>query len=93
MTRIEEDLAYDAAVCSLAYSSAQEYCLGIAAHTAADAHLEHLVRQGAGWRQKPRSPAQEALAHKLGITIAERWTAGELSDAITAVVGEWYDKN
>jgi hypothetical protein len=69
----------------------QEYCMGIAAHTAADAQLEHLVREGAGWRQKSRSPAQEALARKLGITIEEHWTAGEISDAITAVVGDWYD--
>jgi superfamily II DNA or RNA helicase len=70
----------------------QEYCLGIAAHTAKDAHLEHLVRRGAGWRQKPRTAPQEALARKLGITIAEDWTAGELSDAITRITGEWYDR-
>lgn len=69
----------------------QEYCLGIAAHTAADARLEHLVRQGAGWRWRDRSPAQEAFARKLGITINAAWTAGDLSDAITALVGDWYD--
>ena len=45
----------------------QEYCLGIAAHTAADARLEHLVRQDAGWRRKPRSPQQEAYARKLAL--------------------------
>ena len=69
----------------------QEYCLGIAAHTAADARLEHLVRQDAGWRMKPRSSAQEAFARKLGLTITDDWTAGDISDAITAVVGDWYD--
>jgi len=69
----------------------QEYCLGIAAHTAADARLEHLVRQGAGWRRRERSPAQEAFARKLGITLRAAWTAGDLSDAITAMVGDWYD--
>ena len=69
----------------------QEYCMGIAAHTAADARLEHLVRQGAGWRRKPRSPQQEAYARKLGLTIQDDWTAGDISDAITAVVGDWYD--
>jgi len=61
-------------------------------HTpAADARLEHLVRQGAGWRQKARTAPQEALARKLGITIDQDWAAGQLSDAITAVTGEWYD--
>jgi superfamily II DNA or RNA helicase len=68
----------------------QEYCFGIASDTAREAQLLHLVREGASWREKERSPKQEAYARKLGVHIEPWWRCGELSDAITAVVGEWY---
>jgi hypothetical protein len=57
---------------------------------AADAP-EHLVREGARWREHMRSPKQEALARKLGVPIQPWWRSGELLDAITAVTGEWDD--
>ena len=68
-----------------------EYCFGMASDTARDAHLLHLVKEGARWRQNPPSPKQEALARKLGVQIVPGWSSGELSDAITALTGEWYD--
>jgi hypothetical protein len=67
------------------------YCFGIASDTARDAHLLHLVREGARWREQAPSPKQEALARKLGVRIAPGWRSGELSDAITRLTGEWYD--
>jgi hypothetical protein len=57
---------------------------------AADAP-EHLVREGARWREDERSPKQKALARKLGVQIQPWWRSGEVSDAIAAVTGEWYD--
>jgi superfamily II DNA or RNA helicase len=69
----------------------QEFCFGIASDTARDAQLLHLVREGARWRENERSPKQEGLARKLGVPIQPWWRSGELSDAITAVTGEWYD--
>ena len=68
----------------------QEYCFGIASDTARDAHILHLVKAGARWREKERSPKQEALAQKLGIRIHPEWRCGELSDAIVALTGDWY---
>jgi len=69
----------------------QEFCFGIASDTARDAQLLHLVREGARWRENAPSPKQEALARRLGVQIQPWWRSGELSDAITAVTGEWYD--
>jgi len=69
----------------------QEYCFGIASDTARDAQILHMVREGARWRQNVPSPKQAALAQKLGIRIAPEWRSGEVSDAIVAVTGEWYD--
>ena len=69
----------------------QEYCFGMASDTARDAQILHMVKEGARWREKERSPKQEALAHKLGIRIHPEWLSGELSDAIVRVTGEWYD--
>jgi superfamily II DNA or RNA helicase len=75
----------------LAERLSQEFCFGIASDTARDAQLLHLVREGARWREHARSPKQEALARKLGVRIQPGWQSGELSDAITALTGEWYD--
>ena len=68
-----------------------EFCFGIASDTARDAHLLHLVREGARWRENERSPKQEALARKLGVRLEPWWRSGEVSDAIAAVTGDWYD--
>src|SRR5262245_46752077 len=69
----------------------QEFCFGIASDTARDAHILHMVRAGARWRQNAPSPKQEALARKLGIRIAPEWCSGQVSDAIAALTGDWYD--
>jgi len=69
----------------------QEYCFGIASDTARDAQILHMVREGARWRQNEPSAKQAALAQKLGITVKPGWRSGEVSDAIVAVTGEWYD--
>jgi superfamily II DNA or RNA helicase len=69
----------------------QEFCFGIASDTAQDAHLLHLVREGARWRDNARSPKQEAFAQKLGVQINPDWRSGEVSDAIAAITGDWYD--
>lgn len=67
-----------------------EYCLGIAGHTVRDAGMVGLVRKDATWRENTRSVKAEAFARKLKIDIDARWTAGELSDAINQIVGDWY---
>ena len=54
------------------------------------AKLLHLVKAGALWRQAPRSAPQENYAHQLGIQIQPDWRKGDLSDAITKCVGDWY---
>jgi superfamily II DNA or RNA helicase len=69
----------------------QEFCFGIASDTARDAHLLHLVREGARWREKPPSPKQTALAQKLGVQVHPAWGSGEVSDAIARITGQWYD--
>lgn len=76
---------------SLVDHLSQEFCFGIANDTAHEAQLLHLVKEGAQWREKERSPKQEAYARRLGIHIQPWWRSGHLSDAITAVTGEWYD--
>jgi superfamily II DNA or RNA helicase len=85
--RTREERAYTRLVDRLS----QEYCFGIASDTARDAQILHMVREGARWREKEASPKQVALAQKLGIRIAPEWRSGEVSDAIVAVTGEWYD--
>src|SRR5262249_49021454 len=69
----------------------QEFCFGIASDTARDAQILHMVREGARWRQNAPSPKQAALAQKLGIRIAPEWRSGQVSDAIAALTGDWYD--
>ena len=69
----------------------QEFCFGIASDTARDAHILHLVQEGARWRQNVPSAKQEALARKLGIRMAPEWRSGQVSDAIAALTGDWYD--
>src|SRR5919197_1949372 len=69
----------------------QEFCFGIASDTARDAQILHMVQEGARWRQNPPSPKQEAFARKLGVRIESGWSSGEVSDAIVAITGEWYD--
>src|SRR5205823_3623320 len=69
----------------------QEFCFGIASDTARDAQILHMVQEGARWRQNPPSPRQEAFARKLGVRIEPGWSSGEVSDAIVAITGEWYD--
>ena len=69
----------------------QEYCFGIASDTARDAQILHLVREGARWREKEASPKQVALAQKLGVRIEPGWRSGQVSDAIAARTGDWYD--
>jgi hypothetical protein len=69
----------------------QEFCFGIASDTARDAHILHMVQEGARWRQNIPSPKQEAQARKLGIRIAPEWRSGQVSDAIAALTGDWYD--
>jgi hypothetical protein len=69
----------------------REFGFGIASDTARDAPILPMVREGATWRDKERSPKQEAFARKLGIRIHPDWRSGEVSDAIIAVTGEWYD--
>jgi hypothetical protein len=75
----------------LADRLSQDYCFGIASDTARDAQLLHMVREGARWRQNVPSPKQEALARKLGVRIEPGWSSGEISDAIAAHTGDWYD--
>jgi ATP-dependent helicase IRC3 len=70
----------------------QEFCFGIASDTARDAQILHMVQEGARWRQNAPSPKQEAFARKLGVHIEPGWSSGEVSDAIVAVTGEWYDE-
>ena len=89
--RLEVRQRHERAYTCLADHLSQEYCFGMASDTARDAQLLHLVRVGAGWRTKERSPKQEAFARKLGVDIEPTWRSGELSDAITAIVGDWYD--
>jgi hypothetical protein len=48
------------------------------------------VREGAQWRAKPRSEKQEMFARKLGIAVHPAWRSGEVADAISRVIGEWY---
>jgi superfamily II DNA or RNA helicase len=69
----------------------QEFCFGIASDTARDAQILHMVQEGARWRQNPPSPAQEAFARKLGVRMVPAWTSGQVSDAIAAKMGDWYD--
>ena len=69
----------------------QEFCFGIASDTARDAHILHLVQEGARWRQNDPSAKQVALARKLGIRIVPEWRSGQVSDAIAALTGDWYD--
>jgi len=69
----------------------QEFCFGIASDTARDAQILHMVQEGARWRQNVPSAKQEALARKLGIRIAPEWSSGDVSDAIAALTGDWYD--
>jgi superfamily II DNA or RNA helicase len=76
---------------TLAANLSLEYCFGIASDTANDAQILHMVREGARWRHKARSPKQDALAQKLGVRIDPAWTSGQVSDAILRVTGEWYD--
>jgi superfamily II DNA or RNA helicase len=69
----------------------QEFCFGIASDTARDAQILHMVQEGARWRQNPPSAKQEAFARKLGVRLKPGWSSGEVSDAIMALTGEWYD--
>src|SRR5215216_4556196 len=69
----------------------QEFCFGIASDTARDAHILHMVQEGARWRQNEPSAKQAALARKLGIRMAPEWRSGQVSDAIAALTGDWYD--
>jgi ATP-dependent helicase IRC3 len=69
----------------------QEFCFGIASDTARDAQILHMVQEGARWRQNAPSLKQEAFARKLRVHIEPGWSSGEVSDAIVAVTGEWYD--
>ena len=69
----------------------QEYCFGIASDTARDAQILPMVREGARWRQHEPSPKQVALAQKLGVRIEPGWRSGQISDAIAARTGDWYD--
>ena len=85
--RKREERAYTRLVDRLS----QEYCFGIASDTARDAQILHLVREGARWRQNEPSAKQAALAQKLGITLKPGWSSGEVSDAIAALTGDWYD--
>ena len=86
--RKREERAYTRLVDRLS----QEFCFGIASDTARDAQILHMVREGAHWRQNPPSLKQEAFARKLGVRIEPGWRSGEVSDAIVAVTGEWYDE-
>ena len=69
----------------------QEFCFGIASDTARDAHILHMVKEGARWRENAPSAKQEALARKLGVRLHPEWCSGDVSDAIARVTGEWYD--
>jgi hypothetical protein len=70
-----------------------DYCFGIGSDTAKEAGVLPLVRQDASWRTRPPSAKQRARAHQLRIAVSPHWNAGELSDAITAVTGDWYDSS
>ena len=85
--RKREERAYTPLVDRLS----QEFCFGIASDTARDAQILHMVQEGARWRQNVPSPKHEALARKLGVRIEPEWKSGDVSDAIAAVTGEWYD--
>jgi hypothetical protein len=68
----------------------QDYCFGVASDTARDADVLHMVREGARWRDNAPSEKQVGFAQKLGIVVNPAWRSGEVSDAITAIVGDWY---
>jgi superfamily II DNA or RNA helicase len=69
----------------------QEFCFGMASDTARDAQILHMVREGARWRQNAPSAKQAALAQKLGIAVKPGWRSGDVSDAIAALTGDWYN--
>ena len=89
--RLEVRKRDERAYTRLADHLSMEYCFGIASDTARDAQILHMVQEGARWRQNPPSPKQEAFARKLGVQTEPEWTSGEVSDAIVAVTGDWYD--
>ena len=62
----------------------------MASETARDADGLHMVREGARWRDNAPSEKQVGFAQKLGIVVNPAWRSGEVSDAITAIVGDWY---
>ena len=69
----------------------QDYCFGVASDTARDADILHMVREGARWRDNAPSEKQTAFAQRLGIAVDPAWNSGAVSDAITAIVGDWYN--
>jgi superfamily II DNA or RNA helicase len=85
--RKREERAYTRLVDRLS----QEFCFGIASDTARDAQILHMVREGARWRHQEPSPKQTDFAQRLGIRVAPEWTRGQVSDAIVAITGDWYD--
>jgi len=50
-----------------------------------------MVREGARWRDNAPSEKQTAFAQRLGIAVDPAWNSGAVSDAITAIVGDWYN--
>ena len=46
-----------------------------------------LGKSKAPWRRTPMSPQQQSMARGMGVQIQDTWRKGELSDAISTVVG------
>jgi len=65
-----------------------EYAQGAAEDTARDRENKLINRQ-APWLKMPVTQGQIPFARKLGINTDLYQTRGELSDAITAIVGDW----
>ena len=66
-----------------------DYAMGAAEDTARD-RSRQLIKRGAAWLKQPNdSEKQHAFARRLGLEPREYSTRGEMSDAITAIVGDW----
>jgi hypothetical protein len=65
------------------------YAQGMAEDLARQLGLERLLAADARWRLGPPSDKMVTFAARLGVTVAPAMTAGEVSDRITAIVGDW----
>jgi len=91
--KLEHRHQHDRRYVVLAQALSLEYCMGIASDTANEAGVIGMAVEGARWRNRPPKPISEKRAsflRKLNIAVNPNWTAGELDDAMTAKIGDWY---